>query len=449
MSRVYTMTGHPEEVIAHAFAKTSRSAGSFDDMIMTLTQQSSDAFHSKWVLEYGHNSVAEHAMLHLAIEGVSRLAVEALESGRLASYTEQSTRYQTKTEDDVFISETWDPMFVHDYKIVVKKLFNLYDAINVAAKNDGKLLGFAGYDLSRFVLPLATKVNLGMTINARALRRTLCKMLANELPEVSGLAQQIQEVALQVTPSLLRHVKACATTQRLQSLGKHLNIIEHHNLNQDESISVVCKKFQVDADDIVKDIAYEYSTLPWGQSKWTDNPLESFFVQLGEHDTLPRALENGLISFEITSDYGSFYDMKRHRLVSLLSQKKSLGECGYIIPAPEILEKTGLLNQYIETMEMVAAYRHQWIHIPENIYMLPNAFRIRYKMDMNPRELIEIIKLRGINKNAHTSYRAIGLKMLDIASNKCPLLFEWLYKKIPDNVSAEQILRTYKLRSAE
>jgi thymidylate synthase ThyX len=46
------------------------------------------------VVGYGHASVAEHAVLHIAIENVSRLAVENIESNRLASYTEKSTRYQ-------------------------------------------------------------------------------------------------------------------------------------------------------------------------------------------------------------------------------------------------------------------------------------------------------------------------------------------------------------------
>ncbi len=43
---------------------------------------------------YGHSSVAEHAILHFALENLSRLAVETIQSSRLASFTEKSTRYQ-------------------------------------------------------------------------------------------------------------------------------------------------------------------------------------------------------------------------------------------------------------------------------------------------------------------------------------------------------------------
>jgi thymidylate synthase ThyX len=63
------------EVIAVAFAKTSRSPESFREIAAGLTDEKSAEFHDKWVVGYGHASVAEHAVLHLALENVSRLAI--------------------------------------------------------------------------------------------------------------------------------------------------------------------------------------------------------------------------------------------------------------------------------------------------------------------------------------------------------------------------------------
>src|SRR5512143_2171270 len=82
------------ETIAVAFAKTSRSPESFREIAAELTDEKSAQFHEKWVVGYGHASVAEHAVLHVAFENVSRLAIETIESNRLASYAEKSTRYQ-------------------------------------------------------------------------------------------------------------------------------------------------------------------------------------------------------------------------------------------------------------------------------------------------------------------------------------------------------------------
>ena len=442
MTKVYTLSKYPEEVIAHAFAKTSRSPGTFQEMVSELTETQSDKFHSKWVLEYGHNSIAEHAMIHLAVEDVSRLAVDALESGRLASYTEQSTRYQTKTAESVFIGKDWSRAFVEDYKQTVKKLFDVYDKINASAKTSGKKLGFVGYDFARFLLPTATKVNVGLTINARSLRRTLCKMLASTHPEIRELADQLTDSAKKVAPSLLRHVKACNTSLRLREMGKNLNLVHGSSCNSEAPISVVCRKFDVNYQDILTDLAYEYGDVPWGQNRWSKAPLEEFLAEIGEHDATPRAFENGLISFEIESDYGSYYDMKRHRMATLHVQEKSFGNSGYVIPGYKILKEIGLLDDYIEAMETVAAIRQKWIHLPESIYLIPNAYRIRYKMTMNPRELMEIIKIRGLNKNGHTSYRFIGLKMLEIANAKHPALFSWLTNNLQN--SSDDMLCGYK-----
>ncbi|HAE85362.1 MAG TPA: hypothetical protein DCG78_02485, partial [Anaerolineaceae bacterium] len=82
------------ETIAVTFAKTSRSPEPFDVIAAELDTEKSAKFSEKWIVGYGHSSVAEHAVLHLALENVSRLAIETIESNRLASYTEKSTRYQ-------------------------------------------------------------------------------------------------------------------------------------------------------------------------------------------------------------------------------------------------------------------------------------------------------------------------------------------------------------------
>ena len=56
--------------------------------------ESAKAFHEKWVVGYGHSSIAEHAVASIAFEDVSIIASKVIEDNRLASYTEKSTRYQ-------------------------------------------------------------------------------------------------------------------------------------------------------------------------------------------------------------------------------------------------------------------------------------------------------------------------------------------------------------------
>ena len=111
---VFALRNLPEEVVAVLFAYYSRSSESLRDNLARLVSEGdldllgappeSDerlaaarerarTFHEKWVVGYGHASVAEHAVVHLAIEDVSIVAAKAIEDNRLASYTEKSTRY--------------------------------------------------------------------------------------------------------------------------------------------------------------------------------------------------------------------------------------------------------------------------------------------------------------------------------------------------------------------
>jgi thymidylate synthase ThyX len=115
------------ETIAVTFAKTSRSPESFDVIASELNEEKSSKFSEKWIVGYGHSSVAEHAVLHLALENVSRLAIETIEGNRLASYTEKSTRYQQwDPKAYVIPPEIANSEFANQYIDVIDDLFGTY-----------------------------------------------------------------------------------------------------------------------------------------------------------------------------------------------------------------------------------------------------------------------------------------------------------------------------------
>ncbi|NTV37373.1 MAG: FAD-dependent thymidylate synthase, partial [Anaerolineaceae bacterium] len=115
------------ETIAVTFAKTSRSPQSFQEIASELSQEKSAEFHERWVVGYGHASVAEHAVLHIAVENISRLAVENLESNRLASYTEKSTRYQKWDPSAYYFpAELIEHSLAGQYRETIATLFETY-----------------------------------------------------------------------------------------------------------------------------------------------------------------------------------------------------------------------------------------------------------------------------------------------------------------------------------
>ena len=213
------------ETIAVAFAKTSRSPESFRDIAAELSDEKSAQFHEKWVVGYGHASVAEHAVLHIAFENVSRLAIESIEGNRLASYTEKSTRYQKWGPDDFFIpSELDDHPLRDEYVETIRLLFRTYaeslDPVrrlvlehfprreNEKDEAWDRRIRSKYVDVCRFLLPAASLANVGMTANARVLENTIRKMLSYELTEVREIGQRVKEVALGETPTLVKYADA-------------------------------------------------------------------------------------------------------------------------------------------------------------------------------------------------------------------------------------------------
>ena len=213
------------ETIAVAFAKTSRSPESFREIAAGLSDESSAKFHEKWVVGYGHASVAEHAVLHIAMENVSRLAVECIESNRLASYTEQSTRYQKWNTDHFFIPPELDGHPLREkYIQTCKLLFDTYvqSLIPVralvekhnprrGAESDEtfeRRIRSQYVDSCRFLLPAASLANVGMTANARVLEHAICKMLSHPLSEVRQIGEEVKQVTQTEVPTLVKYADA-------------------------------------------------------------------------------------------------------------------------------------------------------------------------------------------------------------------------------------------------
>src|SRR5512143_1708221 len=213
------------ETIAVAFAKTSRSPESFREIAAGLSDEKSAQFHEKWVVGYGHASVAEHAVLHLAFENVSRLAIESIESNRLASYTEKSTRYQKWLAENFFVpKELDDHPLREEYVAACRLLFQTYldslepvRAIVLAraqrkpGESDEALdrrLRSQYVDVCRFLLPAASLANVGMTANARVLENVIRKMLSHQLMEVRSIGEQVKSVATAEVPTLVKYADA-------------------------------------------------------------------------------------------------------------------------------------------------------------------------------------------------------------------------------------------------
>ena len=442
--RIYTLTGLPPEVVAVTFAKCSRSPEPFDKIAAELNADKSKKFHEKWVVGYGHNSVAEHAVLSLAIENVSILATKVIEDNRLASFTEKSTRYQIFDKEHYykpkkimnskfkkiyegtadFIMDTYVNLFPKMTEFLTKRYSNLkeIEINNIAC------------DALRYLLPVAALTNLGMTINARNLEWGIVKLLTHSLEELREIGAEIKEAALKVVPTLIKYTEydeyLGETIKEMGKLSK--DVLKNIEIKNKQGVTLV--EYGSEAEDkLITTLLYRFSKLPYNEIKnkiknmnkgEKEKIIDETLKRLEKFDRPLRELEHIYYTFDVLMDYGGFRDIQRHRMCTQTNQEFTV-EHGY--NTPNEIKEAGFEEQFNACMEKAkAAFNEIAKDMPhEAQYIIPLAYNKRLLMTMNLRELFHFIKLRS-GKTGHISYRKIAQEMYDLIKEKQPLLAKYI-----------------------
>jgi len=455
--RIYPLVGYNPEVVAVAFGKCSRTPDPFDVTIKDLDADKSRRFHEKWIIGYGHSSVAEHAVLSMAIENVSILATKVIEDNRLASYTEKSTRYQQFDKNHYYrpknilasplgklYKETGDYLF-DTYEKIVAKMFEFIEKKYpkdeeleekaYRAKTKNKV-----FDNCRYMLPIATQTNLGMTVNARQLEYAIIKMLSHPLEEVRQIGKEIKKASFKVTPTLIQYADyndfIADSNKVLMNLSKKYlkNHATRSGKNDKSQKPVILVKYDKDAENrIIASLLYRHTTLHYGavekmvkklNKKTKEEIIDKTLSKLKKYDRPPRELENTSYIFDILMDYGAFRDVQRHRICTQINQMVTI-EHGYSTP-DEIVE-AGYKKDYESLMEKAAeAFLKISKKYPyEAQYLVPLGYKKRTLMTFNLRELYHFIRLRTA-PNGHISYRRIAQEIYKEIKKVHPILAKYI-----------------------
>ncbi|MFN8595457.1 MAG: FAD-dependent thymidylate synthase [Anaerolineae bacterium] len=455
------------EVIAVAFAKTSRSPESFRDIAAELTDEKSAEFHEKWVVGYGHASVAEHAVLHLAFENVSRLAIEAIESNRLASYTEKSTRYQIFDRDAFYTPPAiTNSRHAALYADTIHLLFDTYfDSIEPVRevilrkyprqenepekKYEGRIRS-KWIDNCRYLLPTATLANVGMTANARVLEHAISKLLSHPLEEVRAIGEEMKHVAQQEVPTLVKYADRSAylaeAAQRLLNLGPRARLLPAEvqpktieaatliDYDQDAVTRVAAACLYPLAGVDYAHVLEHVRCLPAAEQTAI---IQAALQERDDFDVPLRELEHTTCTFDCVMDQGAYFDIKRHRIMTQTPQPLGI-QLGYA--TPKAIVDAGFADRYRRAMDAaIAVYRTLAVTLPyEAAYVLPNAFNRRVLLTLNLRELFHFTQLRG-GPNGHFAYRRIALKLYEIAKRIYPAFTPFMRcEKYPASADIER-----------
>jgi len=436
------------ETIAVAFAKTSRSPESFRTIAAELSDEKSAQFHEKWVVGYGHASVAEHAVLHIAFENVSRIAIESIESNRLASYTEKSTRYQRWGSDDFTVPlELIDHPLHDEYIDTIHFLFKTYTESlgpvrsliferfprreNEKDEAWDRRIRSKYVDVCRFILPAASLANVGMTANARVLESVIRKMLSHELAEVREIGVKVKEVAKAETPTLVKYADA---VPYLVETFKEIRELESRESDIEDGEWCNLIDYDVGGEKKVLTAAlYRFGEMSFADSlvyvkNLTEAEIEklaeSLLGRLGKFDVPLRELEYCTYTFDLIMDQGAYAEFKRHRMMTQTPQRLTT-RLGYATPL--LITEAGFKSEYEAAMEAALSLFEKLYQFNSDVaqYVVPNGFNRRVLAQFNLREAFAFCQLRSA-ANAHFSIRRVAQRMYEEMARVHPLLTKYM-----------------------
>ena len=508
---VYALRNLPEEVVAYLFARYSRSRLSLRDDLRNMLdaedlgaligpggtdsaidgvsalQERARAFAEKYVLGYGHSSVAEHGMVHLALEDVSIVASKLVEDARLASYTEKSTRYVAFDSDKAYYPPRVmaEPRLAEEYTRAVRGLLEAYTGwtedfvskIKARTPRTQKQTerGYeaasraTAFDLLRYLLPAATHTNIGLTLNARALEQLIVKLLSQPLEEGRVLGEQIKAESQHAVPTLLKYAEfnpyRAETSAAIGTLARELLGDSSENFtpeqapirsNPQDTLSLLKERVarnepgevlrgevssvslvfcDPDADNrLVAAILYADAALPmeallarvknWEQAQ-KERVVDEYLKRRGRHDAPGRAWERVFCTVEMTLDYGAYRDVQRHRMATQTTQGLTPA-LGFEMPAD--FEVFGYAEKYGALMTQAAEAHRRLTEAglaDEAAYVLPLATRIRALFTWNLREVTHFVELRSA-RQGHPSYRKIAQDVYAAVAEAYPLVARYM-----------------------
>ena len=480
--RVVAIAPMPPEKSAYALARYSRSPDSIEDSIRWVHSHSSEKFWEQFYFDYGHASIADLGHVIICFEEISELAAIRLEDEPLWDGQAKSSRYQNFASSRWFVpgqirgSETEAV-----YEGILRSLSEIYRLLHdpliayLSAREPRpeamkpadyqRTIAARAFDVTRYLLPLAAKTNVGQVVSIRTLEKQITRLLSSQLPELRGIAEDLKAACQRqpmnlwselcgqtsgvndpLAPTLARHAKANAYQESVYSdLARHAKeVLRGTGLDQPSTWGAVEAVELVDPhhplDELAATLLYRVSQAPYRKildvvRDWSEKEkqatIEVATRQRGPYDDLIKEFRSGYaFTFDILMDIGAWRDMHRHRRCQQVQQNFTTVH-GYDVPPP--LVDAGLDTEYRQAMDAV---RNDIELLKKkdqeaSLYAIPFGFKVRCLFKMDYAEAEYIAKLRSGVKG-HWSYRTVAWQMKQQISKRFPFLGEGIQATPPD-----------------
>jgi thymidylate synthase ThyX len=466
---VFALVDMPETVKGALFARYSRYPGTLRRLFLDEFADDVPAgaagfdagegeraagLYERIFLGYGDDSVAQLGGAHVACEWVSNVLTKILQRPRLGAYLEQSTRYiaydgpmPAPPGGTSSYRYYRDADLGPEYAKAMDQLFAIYSgalprvthwAAEQFPRAEGepeaahaRAIQAKALDLLRGLLPASSLSHMGIFATGQTYEQLILHLLAHPLPEARAYGEMVLQEIKAVMPSFVARVerpdrggewishlesRARAGARWSERLG--IDAAEHADLNRP---SVTLLKVEGDEDELLAALLFESAGVSENAIKDALSDLDEqtrsemladlVGVRANRRHRPGRGLEALRYRFEIVSDYGAFRDLQRHRMLTIQWQALSpdLGA-----GVPEQVTLAGCGDEYRRALELSAA---EYARIAGELglphaaaYALCLGYRIRFILDLNAREAMQLIELRS-GREGHPSYRAVAHEM--------------------------------------
>jgi thymidylate synthase ThyX len=463
---VFALVNLPETVKGALFARYSRYPGTLRRLFLDEFADDVPAAAQAWdgeegaraarlyetiFLGYGDDSVAQLGGAHIACEWVSNVLTKVLQRPRLAAYLEQSTRYIAY--DAPMPSPPGGYRYYRDaelgaqYRAAMDELFAIYAdtlprvmawAADAFPRADGepeaahtRAIKAKALDLVRGLLPASSLSHMGIFASGQSYEQLILHLLAHPLPEARHYGGMILTELQAVIPSFLTRVERPdrggewvgyleARARAGDQWADRLGLAGEPTSDEDLGPSVELLAVHGDEDDLIAGLLFEHAATsePVIRDAVAGLDVADRAALLGalvgervnRRHRPGRGFESVRYRFEIVSDYGAFRDLQRHRMLTVQWQALT-PELGAGVP--EQVDLAGCGDAYRRALELSRAEYERLSDLGLRSaapYALCLGYRIRYILDCNAREAMQLIELRS-GREGHPSYRAVAHEM--------------------------------------
>ena len=470
-SRASRATGSLLEVLLKEYiypivdGQDARLAGELEDTVRFLKEhgfkhilnnQRAQAFYSKWLSQYGDDSIAQVTGTHVIVWGISQVAMKFIEDQRVGlEPIEKSTRYvnfgskvggrylyyipKPDLERHGMLGE-YTATMDHLFDTYVMLLAPLQDWLRKNFDEKDSILEKKAFDTLRGLLPMATLGQVAFRGNAQAFEYLINRTAQHPLGELRWFSQEIKRELDKEIPSLLLRVSDEKSNTYQTYLNQRYAAVRDfvRELPLESSSKPEVRLVECDPESETKILAaiiFQQSHTSWDDALNRAKTLaetdkrELFERYLWNRSArwqkVGRAFENAYLRFEIVMDIGSYRDLHRHRMMTQERQSFSTFH-GYTTPLE--LQHAGLAARFEESVERADRLFRKLHSIDHDLaqYVVPLAFRMRFYQWQNFRQLFWETELRTVSQG-HPDYRFIEQEKYRLVKEKFPLLASFMF----------------------